>query len=237
MKFAKPLVLGKIQNRYKRFFADVILENGEKVVAHVPNTGSMKGTWEVNGLVALQHSTDPKRKLSYTLVMSFFQNTWIGVHTGLTNQLVQEYLDSQKELTSSPFAHESLAREVTVGDSRLDFCLTQNVENDKKHFIEVKNVTMADIDTPRAIFPDSVTSRGLKHLGELQKIKNAGHLASLFFCIQRADVKSFRGAHEIDPAYVLELKRSADAGVKIFCGQWSVTPHEISFMQMLPWNQ
>jgi sugar fermentation stimulation protein A len=224
--------MGKIQNRYKRFFADVILEeSGEKVTAHVPNTGSMKGTWEINGRVALLPSNDPKRKLPYTLVMSYFEDSWIGLHTGLSNSLVREYLETFKFNAQSPFAHDELLREVKIGKSRLDFCLLRGT---KKHYIEVKNVTMAD--KKQAIFPDSVTERGLKHLQELQEIVNSGETASLFFCNQRGDVKSFRGASEIDPEYCQELLKAAKIGVNVFCGKWNVCPEEISFSQMIPWE-
>jgi sugar fermentation stimulation protein A len=233
MKFESPLIFGKIQKRYKRFFADINLENGSTVVAHVPNTGSMKDTWEVGGKVALQFHEDPKRKLKYTLVMSYYQDVWIGLHTGLTNRLVEEFLLTQKEKL---FSHVQLNREVKVGEnSRLDFCLESS--NGSKHYIEVKNVTMATMHQHKcvAIFPDAVTERGLKHLEELMQLVQSGHQATIFFCVQRSDAQSFMGADHIDPQYVAGLELAYQQGVNVFCGQWEVSPQGINYLKSIPW--
>ena len=42
MKFTNSLIKGKLIKRYKRFFADIEVNN-KTLTAHCPNTGSMMG--------------------------------------------------------------------------------------------------------------------------------------------------------------------------------------------------
>ena len=60
------LVPGILLRRYKRFLADVRLDSGEEVVAHCPNTGSMKAVNVPGCRVWLSPSHNPKRKLAWT---------------------------------------------------------------------------------------------------------------------------------------------------------------------------
>lgn len=229
MHFEKPLVKGKLIRRYKRFLADVELENGEIIVAHCTNTGSMKSCIEEGAPVMLSTHSDPKRKTKFTWEMIFMNGGWIGINTMVPNKLIFQALveGSIEKLGGYPL----VKKEVQYGDSRIDLM----AENDnEKCFIEVKNVSMKEGRT--ALFPDAVTTRGLKHLNTLMQIKTDGHRAIILFAIQRTDVDLFMAADKIDPKYAFALKQAYESGVEIIPLQIQVTPEHIMIIRELPFQ-
>lgn len=229
MKFEQKLLSGKLIRRYKRFLADVELENGEIVTAHCTNTGSMKSCIEINAPVLLSPAKDPNRKTKYTWECIFINNAWIGINTNVPNRIVYEAIVNKtiKGLDGYDF----VKREVTFEDSRLDVY----AENEKeKCFIEVKNVTMKVGDT--AQFPDAKTERGLKHLQTLMRIKEKGMRAVMVYIIQRTDVDSFGLAEHIDPDYANGLRKAINAGVEVFPIQVVVSPDGIEIGKILEYD-
>ncbi|HDY87499.1 MAG TPA: hypothetical protein ENH82_05195 [bacterium] len=67
LHFNSPLIHGTLIRRYKRFISEVELRDRHRVMAHCPNTGSMKGVLIPGGDVLLSRSTNHRRKLPYTL--------------------------------------------------------------------------------------------------------------------------------------------------------------------------
>lgn len=222
MRFSSPLIITTIVHRYKRFLVDVILPDGKKVTAHCANSGSMKTCLEPGWKAAISESTNPKRKLKYSLEMTQNGQSWIGVNTILANRLVFEAIENGivKELSG----YSLLRREVAYGEnSRIDILLQ---EKEKKCFVEIKNVTLIDDDGYNT-FPDAKTARGLKHLHELMQMVKEGHRAVMFFLVQRSDGKNFRPAKNIDPEYAATLKIARKAGVEILVYGAKVSPQEI----------
>lgn len=203
MDWHSDLVQGILLKRYKRFFADVELEN-QQVVAHVPNTGSLKGVLvSKNQPCWMTPAKDPERKLKYTLeAVQVPSGTWVGVNTSYPNKLVQQlFLDQQ---IPDWLSFESIKMEVKISDhTRLDGCLF--AKDGKKRFIEIKNVSLTD-GKQTALFPDAVTERGQKHLQELMGLMKQGHEAEIVFVIQRNDVTKFAAAKDIDPDYAKLLE-------------------------------
>ena len=153
MDFKKDLVHGRLIRRYKRFLADVKLDDGTEVVAHCTNSGSMKSCLEEGAEVYLSPADDPKRKTQYTWEMIRINGSWVGIHTMRPNQLAIEALRNDEVSGLTGYTH--VVPEVKIYDSRLDIM----AENDKeKCFLEVKNVTLKE--GRYALFPDAVTSRG-----------------------------------------------------------------------------
>lgn len=229
MKFAKPLIRATLQKRYKRFFVDATLENGETVVAHCPNTGSMKGLLDTGNTVWLTHNPDPTRKLHYTTEIIEVNGHPVGVHTGHPNALVAEAISAGK-IASLP-ADWQLRREQKYGEnSRIDILLES--DNGEKCFIEVKNVTLREGDA--ALFPDAVTERGTKHLHELAAQVRQGHRAVMFYLAQRADCQYFAPAAHIDPTYAQALKDAIAEGLEVLAYMCTVTPESIEVSAPLP---
>jgi sugar fermentation stimulation protein A len=192
MKFQQPLVKGKLIKRYKRFLADVELEDGSVVTAHCTNSGSMKTCLETGAPVYLSPVNDPKRKTKFTWEMIYINNGWIGINTSVPNRLVYDWVKEGR--LESLRGYTTVQREVKFGDSRFDVF----AENEKERcFIEVKNVTLKDGVYAR--FPDAVTQRGRKHLETLLEVKQQGMRAVMVFVIQRMDVDLFAPAWNIDP--------------------------------------
>jgi len=229
MKFKTPLVQGKLIRRYKRFLADVELENGEIVIAHCTNSGSMKTCIELGAPVYLTPVNDPKRKTKFTWEMIFINNDWIGINTSVPNTLAFEAIRDGK--IEKLKGYTKVRREVTFGDSRFDV-FAENRHD--KCFVEVKNVTMKD--GKFALFPDAVTTRGKKHLETLIQVKKQGIRAAMLYVIQRMDVEKFGPAKEIDPDYAATLKKAYKAGVEVIPVQAKVTPEEIVIVRELPFE-
>ena len=228
MKFSDPVMEGLFRKRYKRFFADVQLtESDQEVVAHVPNTGSMKGCLAEDAPCRVTHNNNPQRKLKYTLQMIKTPSSWVGVNTGISNQLVWEaYTEGNiKKWDKWDFGQ----REVKItAKSRIDLVLwkkqTGGPTPDKRlslsdfpgnrfHFVEIKNVSLAE--NGQALFPDAVTTRGQKHIQELVELIEKGHSAELVFTVQREDCQSFSPADDIDPEYGRLLRQAAEQGLEI----------------------
>ena len=227
MKFPNKLMEGKLIRRYKRFLADVILQNGTVVVAHCTNSGSLKTCIEEGAPVFLSPAKDPKRKTKFTWEMIFINGNWIGINTMIPNKLAYDAIvvGDIKKLRG----YTSVKREVSFDDSRFDIYAENDTE---KCFIEVKNVTMRVDNFAR--FPDAVTIRGQKHLKTLIKVKKLGIRAVMLYVIQRVDVDFFGIADKIDPEYGKTLKHAIDNGVEVIAVQAKVTPEEISIIKELP---
>ncbi len=211
MNFENKLISGLFVKRYKRFFVDIKLKN-KIVTAHCPNPGSMMGLLNKNSKVWITESLNLKRKLKYTLQIIEDQNSKVGVNTHFTNKIVLEAL--KKNHIKNFDANSLITAEKNFGqNTRFDFFLEK--EN-KKSFLEVKNVTLKR-QNKIAEFPDSVTSRGVKHLNELVNAKKKGFNSYLIFVIQREDCNTFKIAKDIDIEYSKALINAIKHNVKILC--------------------
>lgn len=213
MQFPAPLVSGRLVKRYKRFLADVVLdESGEEITAHCANPGSMLGLKEPGARVWLSLSDNPKRKLKYSWEVIEADGALVGINTAHPNKLVEEALVAGRIAELAGF--ETLRREVKYGkNSRIDILLEHS--DDAKTYVEVKNVHLMR-EAGLAEFPDSVTARGAKHLGELADMVREGHRAAMVFLVQRPDCTKLSLASDIDPNYAAAFKDAAEAGVETF---------------------
>jgi sugar fermentation stimulation protein A len=225
MKFLEACEEAVFLKRYKRFFADLDCK-GTVMTAHVPNTGSLKGCLGEGSACRISLSKDPARKLKATLQMIQTPTSWVGVNTSLSNGLVWEAFENR--VLPAWEDYEAGQREVKINEkSRIDLVLwrrfegppegtklnPKNLKDFRLHFVEVKNVTLAEGRT--ALFPDAVTERGQKHLEELMRLSQKGHSAEILFTVQRTDCEEFRPADMIDPRYGKLLRKAAREGVKI----------------------
>lgn len=229
--FEKPLIKAKFIKRYKRFFVDAKLKNGETIVSHTNNTGSMKGLLEEGREAWFMHHDDPKRKLQYSFQMIDVGTSLVGVNTNIPNSLVFESIVNGDiaELTD----YENAKREVKYGKegkSRIDVLLTD--PNKADCYVEIKNTTLREGDY--ATFPDAVTSRGTKHLEELIAEVQNGNRAVMFYLAQRSDCKAFKPAYDIDPTYCQTLKEALKAGVEAVCYSCELSPEGIAIAKPLP---
>ena len=229
MQFPYTLVQGKLIKRYKRFLADVKLEDGAIVTAHCTNSGSMKSCLEKGAQVFLSPANDPKRKTRFTWEMINMGGSWVGINTQIPNKLAFEAIKNHQ--IEKLQGYNILKREVTFEDSRFDLY----AENEKgKCFIEVKNVTFKE--GKYALFPDAITTRGKKHLKTLIKLKKQGVRAVMLYVIQRTDVEIFSPAWDIDPEYSQTLVDAYKSGVEIIPLQVTVTPEKIDINKELPFQ-
>jgi sugar fermentation stimulation protein A len=229
VRFETELIPGTLVRRYKRFLAEVRLVDGSVTTTHCPNPGSMKSSLGKGWPVLLSASTNPKRKLPTTLEMVHNGVCWIGVNTHLANDLTAAAIvdGTIAELQG----YDSLRREVRYGDhSRIDLVLERGPD---RCWVEVKNVTLVD-DHGRYAFPDAVTTRGHRHLGDLAEAARQGDRAAILFVIQRSDGSAFTTADDVDPDYGEELRRAMEAGVEPLAYRAEVTPRAIEIVEPVP---
>lgn len=223
------LIPGILIKRYKRFLADVELENGDTVTAHCANSGTMKKCSQPGRAVYLSYHDNPRRKLKYTWELIDMPGSLVGVNTLVPNRLVKKSIELG--MVDELRGYEKIKPEVTVmKHSRLDLLLTG--KNGETCFVEIKNCTMVQDGT--ASFPDAVTTRGKKHLVELQKLASLGHRCAMFFLVQRMDAAVFRPAGAIDPAYAEELRRAAGNGVELLAYDVSIDLEKIILRNKIP---
>ena len=217
----EPLIEGVLIKRYKRFLADIKLESGEIVTAHCANTGPMKGLLTEEAKVRISVSPSPKRKLPFTLEQISVLNTnnnevWVGINTLFANKLIKKVIE--KDLLREKIGEiEIIKSEVPYGKdkkSRIDFFLTPKSSNpdNRNIYIEVKNTTWITKDI--ALFPDTVTKRGQKHLIELKELIPSSK-SVLVPCITREDANFFAPGDEADPLYGKLFRESLTAGMLI----------------------
>ena len=214
-----PLIEGILIKRYKRFLSDIQLENGEIVTAHCANTGPMKGLLKEGAKVRISCSPSPKRKLPWTweqvkVLGSNNKEVWVGINTLFANKLIKKVIE--KNLLKDKLGDiDNIKSEVPYGKdkkSRIDFLLTPKSSNpDKRNiYVEVKNTTW--IKKNIALFPDTETKRGQKHLKELKELIPESK-SVLIFCITRNDVDWFAPGDQADPLYGELFRESTDAGM------------------------
>ncbi len=224
MQYDVTLLKGKLIKRYKRFMADIELENGSIITAHCTNSGSMKTVLEIGATVYVSPADNPKRKLKYTWEMIELNGQLVGINTSIPNKIGFEEISANNipELAG----YEIVKKEVKYGkNSRIDIYL----EDPKLgiHYVEIKNVTLS-YGNNLAEFPDSVTTRGTKHLHELIDMVKEGHKASMLYIIQRQDCHTFTTAKTIDPNYHQALLDAKKAGVNILAYDCKITPTSIT---------
>lgn len=208
MEFDPPLIEALLQQRYKRFLADMTI-GSETVTVHCPNPGSMLGLAVPGSRCWLSPKTGTKLPYAWELVESS-AGALVGIHTSRANALVAEAL-ARHRFPDLPNAR--VQREVRVGhESRLDFRLEDAAGN--PCWVEVKSVTLSRRHG-LAEFPDARTARGARHLAELAALKRRGERAVLLFLAQRSDCTAMAIAADIDPFYASALTQVRAQGVEI----------------------
>jgi sugar fermentation stimulation protein A len=223
------LFSGILIKRYKRFLADIELSSGEVITAHCANTGPMLGVCTPGSRVMVSKSDNPKRKLAYSwelIEVTDNEPTWVGINTGLPNKIIKFALE--KRLFPELGEYQEIKPEVVYGKdkkSRVDFRLSGG---DKTIYLEVKNTTWAD--KRLALFPDTVTERGQKHLRELIEVVKGGDRAVCLFLINRADCNWFAPGKSADPTYAKLLREAVNQGVEILPCRFEVTPEGVRYL-------
>ena len=225
------LIPGKLLKRYKRFLADVGLENGTTITAHCPNSGSMQACSEPGRPVFVSFHDNPKRKLKYTWELIQMPGSLVGVNTQIPNRLV--YHSILNGMVKELRGYDTVKREVKVGQhSRLDLMLSG--PGRRSCFVEVKNCTL--VDDGVALFPDAVTTRGRKHLLELQTLVAEGCRCAMFYLIQRMDARVFKPADHIDPAYGQTLRETVRKGVEVLAYDVHIDRQQIVLNSKVPYD-
>ncbi|UAX00100.1 DNA/RNA nuclease SfsA [Halopseudomonas nanhaiensis] len=218
MPFDVPLERGTLVRRYKRFFADVVLDDGREVTVHCPNTGSMLRCGEPGSPVWVALQDRPGRKLPGTWELVQTPDGALAcVHSARANKVVAASLRAGLITPLSGYASQRAEVCLSPGKSRFDFLLSDPGEC----VVEVKSVTLG-LGAGQGAFPDAVSTRGQKHLLELIEVAAAGRRACMLFCVMHSGIAEVAPADHIDPVYGRVLRQAAANGVEVIA--WSVWP-------------
>ncbi|OYX01537.1 MAG: sugar fermentation stimulation protein SfsA [Caulobacter vibrioides] len=253
MLLPQPLIHGRLVSRYKRFFADLVLDDGQEITAHCPNPGAMLGVKDPGQGAWVSWSDDPKRKLAYTLQLVEQGNALVGINTLLPNRLVAEALaaDAISELSG----YAKIKPEVKYREaSRVDFLLTHpdrppcwlEVNNQLDHlqpnsapreqlWLEVKNVHLSRTKG-LAEFPDCKAERSTRHLGELAAQVARGDRATVLFVVQREDCETFSACADLDPQFAAGLDAAAKAGVEVLVYACAMGTEAVRIARRILWS-
>tara|TARA_B100001094_G_scaffold104223_1_gene100503 strand:- start:727 stop:1467 length:741 start_codon:yes stop_codon:yes gene_type:complete len=231
MKFQSPLEPALLIKRYKRFLADVRTINNDLMTVHCANTGSLMGLSAPGQKVWIENSNNPSRKLQFSWKLNELSpDKFVVVDTGLANKIVKEALNENSIVELSNYS--SFFSEVPYGtNSRIDFLLEFN--DKPKCYLEVKSVTLSR-RKKIAEFPDSVTSRGAKHLIELEKMVKSGFRAVMLFLICRNDCEVFDISDDLDPFYAKCFSKASEAGVEVLCYDTVINKEIIKIGRRIP---
>ncbi len=234
MRFAAPLLPATLVKRYKRFLADVVLPTGETVTVHCANPGSMIGLAAPGARVWLSRSSNPGRKLAHSWELIEVDlgtgAELVGINTAHPNALAAEALAAGAipELVG----YAAVRREVRYGKgSRVDFLLAG--PHRPACYVEIKNVHLMR-QAGLAEFPDAVTRRGTKHLGELGDMVAGGSRAVMLFLIQIGSARRFKLARDIDPGYGRAFDIARAAGVEALAYRCGITCEGIEVVEPVP---
>lgn len=228
MRFPFPLTPGALIRRYQRFLADVRLENGDIVTAHCSNTGTMLQVSEPGSRVLLSPARNPLRRTRWDWQLVQVNGLWAGINTAVPNILLREGFVTG--VIPEFRGYDSIRMETPYGaGSRVDALLSKPGE---LFYVEAKNVTL--VEKGCALFPDAITARGTKHLGELAAMVRAGHRAAVFFLIQRMEAECAGTAAHIDPVYTERLEQVRGEGVEVMVWRADITPEGITLDRPLP---
>ena len=233
MRYGGPLLRGTLLRRYKRFFADAVLDSGETVTAHCPNPGSMLSVNQPGSEVWLTRAEGARRSLAYRWELIRVGNALVGINTCRPNSLVSEALAHGRIPRLSGYT--SVRREVRYGrNSRIDLLLDS--PDRPTCLVEVKNVTLKRGfgDLTPVEFPDAITVRGAKHLAELAEAAKRGDRAVMLYVAQRPDANRLAFASDLDPEYARGVRAAASAGVESWCYRCHVDVDEVRVEQEIP---
>ncbi len=223
MQYGKILP-ARFLSRPNRFVARVEAE-GEELVCHVKNTGRCRELLVPGATVWLEESPNPSRKTKFDLIAVEKGDRLINMDAQAPNKVFGEWAAAggfREGLTL-------LRPETTYGSSRFDFYWESSKS---RGFVEVKGVTLEEDGVVR--FPDAPTLRGVKHLDELAKAREAGYEAAVCFVIQMENVRWFAPNDETHPEFGQALRRAAQAGVEILAMDCAVTPQSLTMGKSVP---
>jgi len=227
-RFSGPLTGGRLVRRYKRFLADVELDDGVLATVHCPNSGSMLSCLEIGARVCCSPSAKPGRRTSYTWEMIQIGEQWIGINTAIPNELIARAARMQAHPVF--YGATRVAREVRVGNhTRFDMAVQRETG---VLYVEVKNVSL--VRRGEAHFPDAVTARGAKHLEQLVALVEAGHAAAMVYVVQRQDARAFGPAEDIDATYARLYREARVKGVVMVAVEARVSPKIVCLVRELP---
>jgi sugar fermentation stimulation protein A len=230
MRFQIPLVPARLIRRYKRFLADMQLDDGREVTVHCPNPGAMLGLADPGARCWLEPNDDPRKKLRFGWrLVELADGVMANIDTSLPNRVVAEALHGGAILGFQ--SYDSIRAEVPYGvASRVDFMLCGADQPDA--LVEVKSVTLRRDGW--AEFPDCVTKRGTTHLAELTEVARDGRRAVMLYLIGRTGETRFRIASDLDLAYARAFDLARDAGVEMLAFACEISPIGLNFGAEIP---
>jgi len=211
--------------RPNRFLAEVVV-GGRKELAHLPDPGRLTELLRAGAEVRLQRARSAGRSTSWTLIGVRCSQGWVNIDSRLPNALFEEALSESRLEEFAGFS--SWRREAHFGGSVMDFLL----QGEQDCLVEVKGCTL--VQKGVALFPDAPTTRGARHMGELQEACARGLRACAVFMVKHPAARLFRPNRVADPSFAQALSKAVEAGVEAYAYLASWRGREIRIARRLP---
>ncbi|MDK9700009.1 MAG: DNA/RNA nuclease SfsA [bacterium] len=227
LPYPSEVIEATLIKRFKRFFAEVVLDDGTQTHAFCPNTGRITSSIFEGGRVRLLPT--PSAKIPFRWVQSLTPYGWSGIDTMTPNRFFRKLFS---EFTVQGWGKASLVKpEATFGNSRFDYYL--EYPGGVKRFVEVKSATYCLDSTdpaftsyssshspspnphrPFLVFPDSPSERAQKHINRLHELQREGFICSVLYAVQHPGGEFITAAKHIDMAYAIAVSAARLAGVE-----------------------
>ncbi|GHV84733.1 hypothetical protein AGMMS50230_03410 [Spirochaetia bacterium] len=212
--------LEAIFKRRPNRFLIIAEHEGKELSCHCPNPGRLieffgfRGS-DIPGIKVILEKRDRtdknagKAKTAYTAVGLYYRdavtkrNAVVPLFSSRANKAAELLI--LKEIIPGLV---EIKAEYTIGDSRFDFCCTDN--KGRRHLVEVKACSLIEYGT--AMFPDAPSERALKHLEELAALSRRGYVCHVLFVIVHGKPLVFVPNLHTDSALAAGLSRFGRAG-------------------------
>ena len=218
------VIPGRFVSRPNRFLAQVETADGVQT-CHVKNTGRCRELLVPGARIYLEECRKPGRKTAFDLIAVEKGDRLINMDAQAPNRVFGEWARAGTFLPGLTL----LRPETTFGGSRFDFYWEAP---GRRGFVEVKGVTLEEDGVVR--FPDAPTLRGVKHLEELVRARQAGYEAAVCFVVQMEGVLRFEPNDRTHPAFGQALRAAAAAGVEVLALDCRVTPDRLELNRPVP---
>lgn len=217
-------------DRPNRFLGRVRLE-GQVTEVFIPNPGRMLELMIPGNEVFLRENSAPHRKTDYDMIGLEYNGVLVSIDSNLPNRFIKRLLLSYE----LPFFkdYNDVTPEPRAFEGRFDFKLTGPKGSS---FIEVKSCTL--VEEGRAIFPDSPTTRGTRHLRHLAAALKENHVkrSAIIFVIQRPDAKVFSPNDDTDPKFGEALRFAHANGVEVIPLVTQVVNWDLKLIKQIPYE-
>lgn len=221
MEYTSPLTQAVLLKRYKRYLAEIVLNNQEHRIIQCPNFGAMVGCDMLGSRIWFSRPENAHGKYPDVWELVEVDNgRLVCVNPNRALPLLMEAIAAKKIPALADYT--PIQFQPAIEEYALDVLLEKatSVKNavDERCLIGIHTVTLGD-EIHRGFFPDAPTDNGVQQLRALVQAKSLGYRAMLVLCSLHSGITRLFPADHIDSQYGCLIRQAIIAGVEVIgCG-------------------